>query len=146
MLKHKTIPGRYRFNADAHDMYRLLGVTKSRLPVEGMPERVIHGVRVYVKPLPPNTSVRRNFQGLRVMAICECGQHLAVGRLHQHRCKTGERYIVTLDDGTRFLIPNETWTTIRSIAKEFTSIEDADAVIARLRPLVGNSIKRERVR
>jgi hypothetical protein len=81
------IPGRYRY-ADAHDMYALLGV--KTLPVEGMPEREIHGVRVYVRPLPPKTGVRRNFQGLRVMAICACGQHVAVGRMAQHRCKEGE--------------------------------------------------------
>jgi len=79
----KLIPGRYRY-ADAHDMYQLLGVTS--LPAAGMPERTIEGVRVYVKPLEPKTGQRRNFQGLRVMAICECGQHLAVGRLHQHQC------------------------------------------------------------
>lgn len=74
-------------HADAHDMYALLGVTKRALPVEGMPERVIQGVRVYVKPLAAKVGLRRNFQGLRVMAICECGKHLPVGRLHQHKCK-----------------------------------------------------------
>lgn len=78
------IPGRYRY-ADAHDMYALLGVKS--LPPEGMPERLIHGVRVYVKPLAPKVGMRRNFQGLRVMAICKCGQHLPVGRMHQHICQ-----------------------------------------------------------
>jgi hypothetical protein len=77
------IPGRYRY-ADAHDMYALLGV--KRLPTEGMPERLIHGVRIYVKPLRPSANVRRNFQGLRVIAICACGKHVAAGRLHQHKC------------------------------------------------------------
>jgi hypothetical protein len=66
-------------------MYALLGTAK--LPVEGMPERLIQGVRVYVKPLPPSASSFRNFCGLRVMAICTCGQHVPVGRLHQHICK-----------------------------------------------------------
>lgn len=79
---------------DAGEMLRLLGV--KTLPPEGMPERDIQGVRVYVRPLAPlPTNTRRNvygrlprnFQGLRVMAICECGQHLAVGRMHQHKCK-----------------------------------------------------------
>ncbi len=79
----RLIPGRYRY-ADAHDMYALLGV--KTLPPEGMPAREIHGVQVYVKPLPPKVGNRRNFWGLRVMAICACGQHLAVGRLIQHRC------------------------------------------------------------
>ena len=80
----KMIPGRWHY-ANAHDMYRYLGTRA--LPAEGMPERVIEGVRVYVKPLAPKVGTRRNFQGLRVMAICECGQHLAVGRLAQHKCK-----------------------------------------------------------
>lgn len=84
----KLIPGRYRY-ADAHDMYALLGV--NRLPVAGMPEREVHGVRVYVKPLEPRPGVRRNFQGLRVMAVCECGRHVPVGRLHQHVCKEATR-------------------------------------------------------
>ena len=80
------IPGKYRY-ANAYDMYEFLGVRS--LPAEGMPERIIHGVRVYVKPLPPPSPNwrGRNFQGLRVMTICKCGQHLAVGRMHQHKCK-----------------------------------------------------------
>ena len=82
----KLIQGRYRY-ADARDMYALLGVKAGALPAEGMPERVIQGVRVYVKPLPPKQSTRRNFAGLRVIAICECGRHVPVGRLHQHKCK-----------------------------------------------------------
>lgn len=78
----KLISGRYRY-ADARDMYALLGT--SRLPAEGMPERLIDGVRVYVKPLPKARPGRR--QSLRVTAICECGKHIAVGRMHQHKCK-----------------------------------------------------------
>ena len=75
--------GRY---ADAHDMYALLGVT--RLPDDGMPERVSQGVRVYVKPLPPGPPRQR--QSLRVTAICPtCERHLAVGRMHQHVFKSG---------------------------------------------------------
>lgn len=81
----KLIQGRHHRYADAHDMYEFLGV--KALPIEGMPERLIQGVRVYVKPLPPSESMRRNFQGLRVMAICDCGQHVPVGRMHQHKCK-----------------------------------------------------------
>lgn len=69
----------------AHDMYALLGVTSGTLPREGMPERVINGVRVYVKPVV-DEGRRRNFR-LRVTAICECGKHVPVGRLHQHKCK-----------------------------------------------------------
>lgn len=75
----KTIRGRYHY-ANAHDMYRELGT--SRLPVEGMPEREIQGVRVYVKPLPPGAPRAR--QSLRVTFICDCGKHVPVGRTHQH--------------------------------------------------------------
>lgn len=73
--------------AQAHEMYELLEV--KRLPVEGMPERLIQGVRVYVKPLPPGAPRQR--QSLRVTAICECGQHVAVGRMRQHKCKSVSR-------------------------------------------------------
>lgn len=73
-----------QYAADAHDLYAFLGVKK--LPDEGMPERLIQGVRVYVKPLVRIPGLRRNFNGLRVMAICKCNQHIAVGRLHQHKC------------------------------------------------------------
>jgi hypothetical protein len=78
----KLIGGRYG-KAWAWDVYERLGV--KRLPPEGMSERLIDGVRVYVKPLPDRPVGRR--QSLRVTAICECGQHLAVGRLHQHKHK-----------------------------------------------------------
>lgn len=84
---HKLIGGRWRY-ANALEMYEFLGVKKGTLPPEGMPEREIQGVRVYVKPLLPKVGTsRRNWQGLRVMAICACGQHLPVGRLHQHKCR-----------------------------------------------------------
>lgn len=80
-----------RPNAD--DMRSLLGVKV--LPRDGMGERLIGGVRVYVAPLVPGWGKRwqhgraaKCWQGLRVMAICECGQHVAVGRLHQHKCKS----------------------------------------------------------
>jgi len=89
----KKIVGRYGYSAQAHDMYQFLGVKS--LPAEGMAERLIQGVRVYVRPLtcPVEQSgwggrhMRRNWQGLRVMAICDCGRHIPVGRMHQHKCK-----------------------------------------------------------
>lgn len=83
-----------RYHAWSDEMYRFLGVGSKGLPKEGIPEQLINGVRVYVKPLaPPSGEVSRwsgkpvrNFQGLRVMAICYCGRHLPVGRLRQHKC------------------------------------------------------------
>jgi hypothetical protein len=76
------IRGRYG-DATAKELWAFLGVTQ--LPREGMAEREIQGVPVYVRPLGLNDR-RRNWCGLRVMAICTCGRHVPVGRLHQHRC------------------------------------------------------------
>lgn len=85
------IVGRFGYPANADDMYRLLGVTSSTLPKEGMAERLIQGVRVYVAPIVAGWENRHGYhkgwQGLRAMAICECGRHIPVGRLHQHVCK-----------------------------------------------------------
>ena len=78
----RLIQGRYGY-ANATDMYNFLGT--SVLPIEGMPERLIQGVRVYVKPLPEGKPGQR--QSLRVTAICDCGKHVPVGRMHQHKCK-----------------------------------------------------------
>ena len=75
--------------ASAGEIVQRLGV--KTLPAEGMTEQEIDGVRVYVKPLPPLESIagtrRRRRFALRVTAICECGQHVAVGRIHQHKCQ-----------------------------------------------------------
>jgi hypothetical protein len=99
----KLIEGRWGYAAQSSDMLRLLGV--KRLPPEGMPERLIDGVRVYVRPLAFGPAPcarwslrpRRSFQGLRVMAICDCGAHVAVGRMHQHVCRPRvRRYNVTV--------------------------------------------------
>lgn len=69
----------------------MLGLTSSKLPVDGMPQRDVQGIRVYVNPLPERAPT--NFRGrrfaIRVMAICPaCQRHLAASRLHQHRCKS----------------------------------------------------------
>ena len=85
MIRSKFGNGKYP--ATAGEMYEKLGVRPGALPVDGMPEQVIDGVRVYVRPLPPNPTARRNFDGLRVMAICDdCNRHVAAGRLAQHAC------------------------------------------------------------
>lgn len=74
--------------ASAWEVKALLGLREGQaLPRDGMAERLIDGVRVYVAPLLARGRKGRDFQGLRVMAICECGKHVAVGRLAQHRCK-----------------------------------------------------------
>lgn len=81
------IAGRFGYAANAGDMYRLLGVSK--LPAEGMSIREIQGVQVYVKPLADGPRLPRHGKrsSHRVIAICNCGQHVPVGRLHQHKCK-----------------------------------------------------------
>lgn len=78
------IQGRYHY-ATSTDMLALLGV--KRLPPAGMTERLIQGVRVYVKPQAPLSPGQRHRATHRVIAICTCGRHIPVGRLHQHKCK-----------------------------------------------------------
>ena len=74
-----------RRDATAADMREYLGLARNaKLPAEGMPEREVHGVLVYVAPLNPATSRRRLH---RIYAICTCGTHVPAGRLHQHRCR-----------------------------------------------------------
>lgn len=83
---------KWGYQANAHEMRRLLGV--QRLPIEGMPERTINGVRVYVKPqaptIPPGQRKRHSH---RIIIICTCGQHVPSGRIHQHSCvKKGDKF------------------------------------------------------
>ena len=81
------IEGRYGY-ANNGDMLEHLGLKRTaKLPKEGMPERLIQGVRVYVKPSESGGTRARRACKHRVMAICECGQHVPTGRLHQHKCK-----------------------------------------------------------
>src|SRR5262245_43259257 len=84
-MKH-MIRNRYGTNIRSYELLPLLGLKpKGHLPTDGMPEREIQGVRIYVKPYvqrPP----RHNASKHRVMAICKCGRHISVGRLHQHLC------------------------------------------------------------
>ena len=73
-----------RWRANAGEMLEMLGVTK--LPKEAMPERLIQGVRVYVKAYE-KAAHGRHTSTHRVYAVCNCGRHVPVGRLHQHKCK-----------------------------------------------------------
>lgn len=74
--------------ASASDMLELLGLKRTaKLPKEGMPEREIQGVRVYVTPSTSGGTRQRRSCKHRVFAICDCGQHVPTGRLHQHKCK-----------------------------------------------------------
>jgi hypothetical protein len=66
-------------------MRQLLGVRQ--LPPEGMAAREIDGVRVYVRAQRPLRERERHRSSHRIMAICTCGRHVPVGRLHQHTCK-----------------------------------------------------------
>jgi hypothetical protein len=79
MIRSERYP---QYTAHSDEIHRLLGV--KRLPDEGMPERLIQGIRVYVKPIERVKG--RKSSKHRVMAICRCNQHLSVGRLHQHKC------------------------------------------------------------
>jgi hypothetical protein len=91
------------YNLHNHKLLKLLGVTGSKLPKEGMPERQIQGVRnfrrsdtvaevamvtVWVNPAP--TTMRPGkykSSAHRIMCRCPgCARELSVGRLFQHKC------------------------------------------------------------
>jgi len=92
---HRIIMGNGLWYANNDDMLRLLGVKV--LPKEGMPERKIQGLTVYVKPAPEPRLVNapgsiyhgKPFKSSRhrIMVICDCGKHVPAGRMRQHRCK-----------------------------------------------------------
>lgn len=84
------ISGKYG-RATSSEMMELLGLKRTaNLPKEAMPERLIQGVRVYVKPQRVLLPGERKSSSHRIFAICECGQHVPTGRLHQHKCKGEE--------------------------------------------------------
>ena len=68
------------------EMMETLGLKAgAHLPPEGMPERLIQGVKVWVTPYvegrPRKSSIHR------VMCKCpSCERVLSAGRLHQHIC------------------------------------------------------------
>jgi len=81
-------PGHPEWNANSGDLHELLGLDRTAdLPAEGMPEREIQGVRVYVKSKSDDPEVSRS-RPHRVYCVCPmCEQHMSAGRLHQHVCK-----------------------------------------------------------
>lgn len=84
------------WKATAGEVWEMLGLApKQKLPREGMPGRYVQEIWVWVEPLAREAcgSVgltrlrvhRRAFH--RVRCACpRCGQHMSVGRLHQHVC------------------------------------------------------------
>jgi hypothetical protein len=76
-------------NAQSHHVKRMLGVgEKWNLPKEGMPPRLIQGIKVWVTPLPEMPAGRRTKRSAhRVLAECpDCKRTVSVGRLRQHVC------------------------------------------------------------
>jgi hypothetical protein len=80
------IEGRHG-RANATDMRILLGLTNGTLPESGAGPWDVQGVHVYIKPIAPMRPNQRKRSAHRIMAICNCGVHVPVGRLHQHKCK-----------------------------------------------------------
>lgn len=75
--------------AHSGEMRTLLGLRyNEKLPVEGMPPRIIQGIKVWVTPLGPNpTKYKRSNH--RVRAECPtCHRDISAGRLKQHNCKS----------------------------------------------------------
>ena len=93
-MKYRIISQKagYTRNMWSPEMMETLGLKPGgHLPKEGMPEREIQGIRVYVKPanepIIGKYYTHRNTKH-RVIAICPgCNRHLSAGRLHQHVCK-----------------------------------------------------------
>lgn len=85
-MAKKLVTGERGWTAHSHHVKAMLGLAaKAKLPAAGMPEQVIQGITIYVKPLDANRN--RTHKVHRVMAICpDCGLHLSAGRLHQHKC------------------------------------------------------------
>lgn len=93
--------GRGNLPMHSGEMLETLGLKAGgHLPIEGMPERVIQGVRVWVTPAPARRdpeslpkfgpSVRTSGKSSTHRVMCECptcGAVLSAGRLFQHRCK-----------------------------------------------------------
>lgn len=50
-----------------------------KLPDAGIPERVVCGLHVYILPRNPKGERKH-----RIMVHCACGEHVPVGRMHQH--------------------------------------------------------------
>jgi hypothetical protein len=90
------------WNVHNAEMITLLGLSpKSKLPLDGMPKRVIQGVTVWVEPFTPKFRTVRRWNGTafsdepvpvksskhRILAECpSCRKILSAGRLFQHRC------------------------------------------------------------
>lgn len=87
----KIIRNSYGWPVTSYNMREILGLgAMGKLPVEGMDARIVQGVKVWVTPLVG--VARRKRSTHRVLCECpECGMHLSVGRLHQHRCPTVKR-------------------------------------------------------
>lgn len=72
------------WNAHTSEIFRLLGLKGSKLPVHGMSGRFIQGILVWVEPFQPRADGRKSSKH-RVMAQCPmCAKNMSVGRLHQH--------------------------------------------------------------
>lgn len=70
------------YSADVHELYGMLGLTKDRLPDEGIEPQIIQGVKVWVVPKATKT------QFIRTLCECPgCGRVLSVKCLDQHKCK-----------------------------------------------------------
>lgn len=89
-------PWRNRGTAFSDQINEMLGLApKQKLPEEGMPPRLIRGIEVWVRPLPPKVDNHRRFS-LRVRGRCPfCQCEFAVSRLAQHApaCKQRDNYI-----------------------------------------------------
>lgn len=82
----------YGRNALSSAMQLLLGVTNGKYPAEGLPPRIVQGVKVWVEPLPPAQPGQKKRSTHRVKCECpKCGHVMSAGRMHQHKCDARNR-------------------------------------------------------
>jgi hypothetical protein len=74
------------WNCHEGELKELFGLSKKdKWPSEGLPAKLIQGIRVWVNPKTTATTLS---QFHRCRAQCpRCLKVLSAGRLHQHKCK-----------------------------------------------------------
>lgn len=123
-----------------HQIKVMLGLgPKEKLPLEGLPEQVVHGITLWVAAAVPKLAISRSTGQTikvkssthRVMCKCPgCGRVMGIGRLAQHRCKDPKKAVTvvtvelpgldpTLAQGLVQMALNE-WRTTREAADYIT--------------------------
>jgi len=80
------------WNANSSDMMKKFGIPGTKWPDEGMPPRMVDGIKVWVDPVRRAGLGEKKSSTHRVMCQCPgCAEILSVGRMHQHKCDAKRR-------------------------------------------------------